>query len=578
MILPVVLDCLPTYLRTVRGASSLLLAPVREGLLLQTLLRGVRGLTAEPVRVLPTFAFEPAYRDAIVAADETTRVVSARELESLIHALEPSDLVLFIDPAWMSATHLPLKRLTEANRGEAARHLVALERCGDGAREYVHLDADGAVDRIQRYYDGVTRMRTVGVLATLAPVGALRCSELLQFASLGQLRSLLAAQGAPTRDLPVDDACFNLGERAGYLAYRQARASERDGLVFGANCRIDASARLIGDVVVQDEAVIDREAIVIGPALIGRGARVGAGALVAQSVVLPRCVVGDGDSLRHAVVADSADTPRDASAFLDLPETPPSATVEASQWGPFVRRAKRACDALFAGLGLIALSPLLLLTGILVRLTSQGGIFFGHDREGMNGRPFRCWKFRTMYAGAHLQQRSLYAKSNVDGPQFKIESDPRVTPLGLALRACNIDELPQLFNVLLGQMSLIGPRPSPFRENQVCLPWRQARLSVRPGITGLWQICRYDRSTGDFHQWIYYDMLYVRHMSLWLDLKILVATLLTGGGRFSVPLTWMIPASALRQDADLEDVKASQAPQAEILAPERVAPAERQVA
>jgi lipopolysaccharide/colanic/teichoic acid biosynthesis glycosyltransferase len=133
----------------------------------------------------------------------------------------------------------------------------------------------------------------------------------------------------------------------------------------------------------------------------------------------------------------------------------------------------------------------------------------------------------------------------VDGPQFKIDSDPRITRVGQILRKTNIDELPQLFNVLAGKMSLIGPRPSPFRENQICIPWRQARLSVRPGITGLWQICRSNRALGDFHQWIYYDMLYVRHMSPALDLKILAATLITFGGRWGMPVTWLIPARRL---------------------------------
>ena len=100
-----------------------------------------------------------------------------------------------------------------------------------------------------------------------------------------------------------------------------------------------------------------------------------------------------------------------------------------------------------------------------------------------------------------------------------------------------------MINVLLGDMSLVGPRPSPFRENQICVPWRRARLSVRPGITGLWQICRdADRTRGDFHEWIYYDLTYVREFSLWLDLKILLATIITLGGRRSVPLAWLIPS------------------------------------
>ena len=110
------------------------------------------------------------------------------------------------------------------------------------------------------------------------------------------------------------------------------------------------------------------------------------------------------------------------------------------------------------------------------------------------------------------------------------------------LRALNVDELPQLFNVLMGEMSLVGPRPSPFRENQVCVPWRAARLSVPPGITGFWQVCRHERAAGDFHQWIEYDLLYVQYFSFWLDLKILAATLLTLGGKAThVPASWLLP-------------------------------------
>jgi lipopolysaccharide/colanic/teichoic acid biosynthesis glycosyltransferase len=151
-----------------------------------------------------------------------------------------------------------------------------------------------------------------------------------------------------------------------------------------------------------------------------------------------------------------------------------------------------------------------------------------------------------MVASAHAQQRELYAQNQVDGPQFKMDRDPRITPLGRVLRATNIDELPQLINVLRGEMSLIGPRPSPFRENQICVPWRRARLSVRPGITGLWQVCRHDRDVGDFHQWIYFDTLYVRHMSFWLDLRILLATFLTAGGRVGMPVTWLIARRRLQ--------------------------------
>ena len=157
-----------------------------------------------------------------------------------------------------------------------------------------------------------------------------------------------------------------------------------------------------------------------------------------------------------------------------------------------------------------------------------------------------------MVADAHRRQRELYDENELDGPQFKISSDPRVTRLGRFLRKTNLDEMPQLFNVFIGHMSLVGPRPSPFRENQVCVPWRRARLSVRPGITGLWQICRDGCDGGDFHQWIYYDLAYVRHRSLKLDVKVLLATVLTLGGRWNVPINWFIPDGRLSGDKEFD--------------------------
>jgi lipopolysaccharide/colanic/teichoic acid biosynthesis glycosyltransferase len=146
-----------------------------------------------------------------------------------------------------------------------------------------------------------------------------------------------------------------------------------------------------------------------------------------------------------------------------------------------------------------------------------------------------------MSADAHRRQRELYEQNELDGPQFKLGHDPRITRIGRLLRGTNLDEIPQLFNVLVADMNLVGPRPSPFRENQICVPWRRARLSVQPGITGLWQICRDRKSGADFHQWIFYDLTYVRNRSFWLDVKILLATVLTGGGHWSVPFNWVIP-------------------------------------
>ncbi|MBN2560123.1 MAG: sugar transferase [Phycisphaerae bacterium] len=210
---------------------------------------------------------------------------------------------------------------------------------------------------------------------------------------------------------------------------------------------------------------------------------------------------------------------------------------------------KRATDCLVAASVLLLSLPVSLIVAILIKLESRGPVLFVHNREGVGGKVFGCYKFRTMHQDAHRQQRKLYGQNELDGPQFKLRDDPRVTRNGRLLRATNIDELPQLINVLLGHMSLVGPRPSPFRENQICVPWRRARLSVRPGITGLWQICRSERSSDDFQQWIFYDTLYVRKMSAWLDLKILLATVLSLAGRWNVPLSYVLPDEGTQAEA-----------------------------
>ncbi|MHC5109773.1 MAG: sugar transferase [Planctomycetota bacterium] len=186
------------------------------------------------------------------------------------------------------------------------------------------------------------------------------------------------------------------------------------------------------------------------------------------------------------------------------------------------RFAKRTGDIVLSSLALIVASPLLLAVAVAVKVTSKGPVFFGHKRQGLNGREFRCLKFRTMIADADEMQATLRKNNEVDGPQFKIANDPRLTKIGDWLRKTNIDEVPQFFNVLVGHMSLVGPRPSPDGENQFCPGWRRTRLSVRPGVTGLWQVMRLRNATStDFQEWIYYDLEYVRKQSFWLDLQIL---------------------------------------------------------
>jgi lipopolysaccharide/colanic/teichoic acid biosynthesis glycosyltransferase len=147
-------------------------------------------------------------------------------------------------------------------------------------------------------------------------------------------------------------------------------------------------------------------------------------------------------------------------------------------------------------------------------------VFYKDKRQGLHGKAFNCLKFRTMHTGSESIQEKLRVVSQVDGPQFKIKNDPRISTVGGFLRDTYIDEIPQFLNVLLGQMSVVGPRPSPESENTLCPSWRDARLSVRPGITGLWQVYRTRKPEQDFQEWIYYDTEYVRRLSLRMDLRI----------------------------------------------------------
>ncbi len=185
---------------------------------------------------------------------------------------------------------------------------------------------------------------------------------------------------------------------------------------------------------------------------------------------------------------------------------------------------KRLVDVTGALLLLLLSAPLLLVTMLLIRLTSRGAALFRQERVGMNGRVFTLYKLRTMVEGAELQRSGLESKNELDGPAFKMKADPRVTWLGRILRKTSIDELPQLWNVVKGDMSLVGPRPLPTYEVEKFEPWQRRRMSMRPGITCLWQISGRNKVTS-FDDWMRLDLEYVDRWSPALDLKILLKTL-----------------------------------------------------
>lgn len=196
-------------------------------------------------------------------------------------------------------------------------------------------------------------------------------------------------------------------------------------------------------------------------------------------------------------------------------------------------RLKRGIDLLGASLGLLLAAPFIALLAVAIRIESRGTVFFSQTRIGLNGRPFSLYKFRSMCDGAATMQASLREMNEVEGPVFKIKNDPRLTAMGRFMRRFSLDEVPQLMNILLGHMSLVGPRPP--------LPWEVEeytakefrRLGVTPGLTGLWQVN--GRSDIPFEKWVDLDIRYIAEQSLWLDIKILVKTVpavLSGKGAY----------------------------------------------
>lgn len=550
------------------GAASLLTAQMGAHTYVQYLCQSVQAVQAMQIHVVPADELA-ADEQAALTAEAPVTITQREALPQLLDTLESSDLLLIVNARKYPVNGYLFNRLFENNGGgQATRHLVHLRRSSLDAEERILVDPDGSLRAIERVYSGVTQLRTDGVTASLVSVAALRSIQLGRQWSLSDIRVKLASAHIMSNDVAMTTAVLDLSTPRDWLAaveHQVVRETDgvppsglkeiRPGVWAADDVCIDASAKICGSAILHRGAHIEEGATLVGPVLLGQDVRVARGAVVAHSFVASGATILAGTQQINQVITPEHQVSATAADFaanqpgedglgehtlLEL-DFAASEDVPTSDSGESLTdQIKRGLDVTAAAVGLLFLLLPLSLVALLVKLTSRGPVFFGHDREGRDGRPFRCWKFRTMVENAHLAQRELYAKNAVDGPQFKLDRDPRVTTLGRILRKTNIDELPQLWNVLRGEMSLIGPRPSPFRENQICVPWRKARLSVRPGITGLWQICRHDRDMGDFHQWIHFDTLYVRHQSLWLDMKILLATLFTMGGRWSVPASWLL--------------------------------------
>ena len=199
-------------------------------------------------------------------------------------------------------------------------------------------------------------------------------------------------------------------------------------------------------------------------------------------------------------------------------------TTDESPRRVFYEATKRMMDGVLAGVGILILSPVFLLTALAVRIDSPGSVLFSQSRVGKDGRQFRCWKFRSMYTDAEARKAALLAKNEMSGGVlFKMKNDPRITRVGRFIRKASIDELPQLWNVFIGDMSLVGPRPAVPAEVEQYTPYQRGRLKVKPGITCFWQVS--GRSDLSFEEQVRLDIHYASVRSMSADLSLLFKTI-----------------------------------------------------
>ncbi len=428
----------------------------------------------------------------IVRPGELTEIVPHAELFLL---LDPRMLTVFRLAAILDTLSWLEPELTTVRVRDAAR---------EGYREHVVTNASGRFVRFKRVYHGSDpRMARVG-LTSDRELARLWQGTLDAKAGWAQLRRYVRKSARYTATLKgrVFDATHP-EEIAGFTRELLQQWTRPDATV--------SRVRQVGDRIwADDSAKVAPGPGIRGPLWIGAGRDLAAGA-----TAIGPSVMWDAPGQR----------PEDKGIkWLELePLSQPIPQIARRKLAPS-RGIKRAFDIAFSLVALFFTLPLYPILAAAIVIEDGFPVFFRHRRETMGGQEFGCLKFRSMRNDAEKMKAQLVGKNQADGPQFFMKDDPRNTRVGKLLRDLQLDELPQFINVLRGDMSVVGPRPSPFKENQYCPPWREARLSVRPGLTGLWQISRTRAEGTDFQEWIKFDIEYVERQSFFFDLWIIWRT------------------------------------------------------
>jgi lipopolysaccharide/colanic/teichoic acid biosynthesis glycosyltransferase/dTDP-glucose pyrophosphorylase len=454
---------------------------------------------------------------------------------------------------------------------EASVLVSKLPAIYDSARsEVVEVSEQGGIARIHRN-DGViqaSRFFPVGVYCFQPSVFDFyrKGESFLDIKEQLLPRLLEAGQKVNAQQLPGEwQYLFNLED---YMKINEGVLSGRFGSLnyqrqispnvwTGQNVRIGSRVNFIPPVVIGDNTIIDDDVQIVGPVAIGADCFVGKGAVLRESTLWNRSRVAEGSWIERSVITrDSKVGPRQnlqgavvvkdqlQPAAVNLLEKNYNITTIASSAaaapslpGPHRRRlydfSKRGIDLFFALVLLMFFLPVMGVIALVIKFDSPGPVFFRQRRCGLGGREFFMFKFRSMVQDAAQRQDQLKHLNQVDGPIFKIENDPRMTRIGKILRKLSLDEIPQLFNIVRGEMSFVGPRPLARKELKFEPAWSETRLQVKPGLTGLWQIS--GRSDASFRDWVALDKYYAMHQSLLLDLKILFKTpfnVLLGSGAY----------------------------------------------
>ena len=433
-------------------------------------------------------------------------IIPVQKAAELYLLIEPSQLVLF-DVGQIS------DRLTW--RDAVLTRVRLVHECSERYSEHVVLDDQGHVQRIARKYRPAMVCSTRVIITSSRRVASLWMNAIERRQGLRKIRRAVAWtkidhwRGTGSVFFEGND---QLERRL--LDELVERWPFPDSSIDGLEEVEPGVWHVRGDLVVPN-------VVRVGPLWLGRGA----------CHSKEKCVLGPAwmadqatEDVLQVQIRDIDDVEPPAPRGDQV--SPPPLAPQPKILSPSAIAVKRAFDIVGSLTALLMTLPIMCAIAVLILLEDGRPLFFGHTRQGKGGRVFRCWKFRTMQRNAEQMARELQRHNVCDGPQVFIENDPRVTKVGRILRATNLDELPQFWNVLIGQMSIVGPRPSPDRENQYCPAWRDLRLSVRPGITGLWQLNRTRRRGADFQEWIKYDIQYVQKSNLWLDLVIMIRTAL----------------------------------------------------